>query len=1528
MVGKAAHGGGGTIHGVLYQLLWSLLKVASLQILNSDYEAKAKTLSSATVLLEPASGGDIQFDEDVQVVVQLKSRSNGAAWSLQDVIKKVLPDLFIAVDDSPESRQEFRFVTEAKMGRWERVYEGFFRDLVNREPFTLDDSTLLETGGQRGENTSSFYPEPCTEKALFSTICDVINTKPSIKKLKLDSETIQKRVWKLLSGFVFCDPINVEEVEAKVDTLLLSVIDNADQIADKRRSMAFSLGQLSVSGDVTVKALEFLDQHGLSATSLSKWNELLDSAKGVLQRSLTRRQYNSAIDLRRATLPRQTKRVLVINGDSGCGKSWLLNALANDAVDRSLIPLLIESKGNADADLKQLADIFWVDVRGGETSLALMSVGKRLDKVVGKGRAGLLALVDGVSSFDEAKALVDFDWESIQSHLVISCSKEVAASLAQICASDRLQVEFVGDFHWADLHEYLRLRIGETWATIPSDIRSTLLTPLLAAMYCDQFGSDGFQPTNEYQLFDQVYEKKTSGFTTATPLDQARVENLARDFRDGGSYPWTPQQLTEADIDDQCVGRLTRSGWLARSDDGMYRVFHDRLLRWAVASVTLHDLIGGKCSPSEITNLYETRIGLDNRSSSFLGYVAMDFLWLLCTRRPKHTALAVNLLKVMEEQSRSHYGDVYEVVETVGECAADAVFTRYCEFKTTGYPAHSLADCLRVIAGDRLEGYVKKLLQSDDKMDDRRAVNLVSDISMPVFAPDFWRVHKAGIASPEAFGQEEERAVFLYNETVKPLKKAAIGNHAWLDRAIRDADHKADPIKELAWLVANLDDDGVLWRKHKGYLIDQLENLDSRPLISCIGRHSDEDEVERLKVWVAKRDDFVHCEALRAMSRIDIDQAVGLLSKTDPGYMRMCKHWCFYELFERDPSGVSEEVTKWMQDAEYAWDVGLLFAERVNDISSQQLDLLLDALVVKLAEREPNDKKYDFWSEFHFLGRLAAVDLIAVLQKRNDSDLDEAIASLLLEYGTRDSIWGGLSPVNGALMTLNLMGSKKFTVVINNFLQDSNAFGLSDTIPWAVKCPDKRTFSLLEEIVRSDESWPGNGTASSKSFVAINQNAALRCIASHHLWEEVVKGVKLLGPHLYDGLELPKKPISGDWVDALKAESTSMPNIGNINALAVAGGEESGEIILKTLQQCGQDSDLAVHCIVSLKQCKYFSDVAVAEVASFLSMNKYRYAANQFLTYAGTDAAWDVIASDLEENFDYINALNLINLSKHAERAIEIVIENMPNGAYRGAEHQSREILFNRIQNPEYRSRIAETSTIQTMLHQAVAGTEGGIWFTGSKAYMIKCISYLDPGIAVDACLGCIRDRKAKDRERYPSLLLEIQPVAAVDLLVDELRSLESHQMRKAIARALTGTNVEQQIEQLHVSGDHRDRRAACELAGISHTERSKQILTRLLQDDDEEVIRASIAGLQTQRDFHEASKLIIRIDEESDRRMKTALIDCYVNTCQSGDPHRALTEETLGVLQNLSDYEWKLSRDRLKKRIEKREKALARKDK
>jgi hypothetical protein len=117
----APPGGPSTINGILYQMLWCLLRAVELYVesivTNTDNRPTAVVLR-----LEPRDGGDVQeLGNKTRRVIQLKTRSNHRTWSLHETIKTVLPDLYRAID-SPEDDTCYDFVTEGRMGRWQEVY--------------------------------------------------------------------------------------------------------------------------------------------------------------------------------------------------------------------------------------------------------------------------------------------------------------------------------------------------------------------------------------------------------------------------------------------------------------------------------------------------------------------------------------------------------------------------------------------------------------------------------------------------------------------------------------------------------------------------------------------------------------------------------------------------------------------------------------------------------------------------------------------------------------------------------------------------------------------------------------------------------------------------------------------------------------------------------------------------------------------------------------------------------------------------------------------------------------------------------------------------------------------------------------------------------------------------------------------------------------------------------------------------------------------------------------------------------------
>jgi hypothetical protein len=113
-------------------MLWSLLRALKMHVRECDRSSADNSVERAVLVLEPREGGgDVQERAGRRrIVEQLKAKSGGGTWSLSEVVKEVLPDLYLARDPAfPET--EYRFVTEGRMGRWGEVYR-FFQDLRTR----------------------------------------------------------------------------------------------------------------------------------------------------------------------------------------------------------------------------------------------------------------------------------------------------------------------------------------------------------------------------------------------------------------------------------------------------------------------------------------------------------------------------------------------------------------------------------------------------------------------------------------------------------------------------------------------------------------------------------------------------------------------------------------------------------------------------------------------------------------------------------------------------------------------------------------------------------------------------------------------------------------------------------------------------------------------------------------------------------------------------------------------------------------------------------------------------------------------------------------------------------------------------------------------------------------------------------------------------------------------------------------------------------------------------------------------------
>jgi hypothetical protein len=656
---NVAPGGPSTINGVLYQLLWSLATLGGFRA--SGQCVVQNQLEQITLIVEPSAGGDQHVvSAKKRVVEQLKARSTGDTWSLQQIISEALPDLYLAVDEAiPET--EFRFVTEGRMGNWAKAL-AFFGSLQALPVTTTDVLTLLSDDiadaidfGRGRPNKASFWEAgPYPPRKLFRKIVDTLR-----RRLAISAEPYEQTCRKtsaLLRGFRFEGGIKHETIRKLVDTWLLAQIGSADRLAQVRDNLLLDLGRIACAGNAVINREEFFKAKGLNGIPLTKWAELSEKSRHYLRGVLWRKQEDVFEDVR----PRFTaelldgwtnlRPILIVTGESGTGKTWHGYQTLISAAEAGDVVIYVEALGDADRDLEKAARAFWCSIKGVDESPPLERLRPRLRQIDKDNESRqVTVLVDNVVDIDEARRLIESDWEGWGTRLAMTCSEAVAEAITGHVGA-RGRVMRIWNFSHLELQHYLQNVVGMDWEQIPFDVRQVICRPLLARLFREIVSGDGWIPVNEYSLYERSWDDLSK--RKVQPMDLDAIRHLAANVLvDGSQYPWPIGDLRAAGIDNDALARLTVAGWIRESAENTFEIWHDRLLNWTVAEAIATSLRHITQSGVAIIQAV-AKLLIDQRAKcgKMLGYVPMDLLWLLLDSNAPAPALFAKVIAAYETQ--------------------------------------------------------------------------------------------------------------------------------------------------------------------------------------------------------------------------------------------------------------------------------------------------------------------------------------------------------------------------------------------------------------------------------------------------------------------------------------------------------------------------------------------------------------------------------------------------------------------------------------------------------------------------------------------------------------------------------------------------------------------------------------------------------------------------------------------------------------------------------------------------------------
>ena len=998
-------GGPSTINGVLYQMLWCLFRATRLHISSCTLDENTREITQASIRLEPSGGGgDLQeITGDRKVVAQLKARSDQGTWSLREVVEEVLPDLYLAIEAGPASA-DYQFITEGRIGGWSQVYS-FFQSLKTRQTPSgnifdaLDDTRPIPFRGMKGREGASdhskmpFWPaRDYSERTLFERIVEEVRRRLTTAKREEPLATTQQNAWNLLAHFTFIGDQTQENIRRQVDALLLALVNFDTEISEKRDAMLLGLARHATLGNADLDSTKFLAEYGLDSVPLTNWLLLRERGRLHLEGELRRRSYQSGEDVRDDLAAEVVTRwpekssMLVLSGESGQGKSWLLYALAKRLMSEKELAILIEATGDANRDLANVASVFWQAIKRNDTGPGVDRIADRRRQLIHE-RADrwLTVFIDGVEEPKEVRELAILPWEDWNVRLVVTAQPELARMFERV-AHDRATLFEVADFTVPQLQLYLSDRFGDDWPHVPSDVRNVLRRPLLAQLYCGVVGDRSWRPTNEYELYAAYWKRLREDEQILHVLDVVGLQRLAKSLLDGVSYPWAPEQLAKAGLESTSVARLVRLGFLRQTDTGRYEVWHDRILNWAVAQGLVAALRTKEMDAEGLSKHMQSLFKSHHTySGKFLGYVPMDVIWTIAD---PETGLPLELEQVVEALEGAGWQQaevLYDhLLPTVGARIIPTLYQRLATISSRGDVVleNRVIGAITSFAEQDLADHTSELLTKGCPWAKRAALKVLATRPNPQLLDAIWKLHCHMQADPQNFLREHDWKELLDGECFGALAAGVRCDHRWLERAIEQADPNQEPVHVLAYLVATLGNVPDMWQAHKQTLFNKVSPGKARALATNVYVYRDGEEVEWLIKQLGRPDDLIGATAFRALIRINPDLALEHLDRLPEQELCLTRHWCFAELLARRPEATLSRICQMMKAHPQPRNLGQVFQGQENALDERSLDVLLDDLESVLEDelagrRDPN--RGELWSLCELLAKANCLHLLRAL---------------------------------------------------------------------------------------------------------------------------------------------------------------------------------------------------------------------------------------------------------------------------------------------------------------------------------------------------------------------------------------------------------------------------------------------------------------------------------------------------------------------------------------------------------------------
>ncbi len=1504
-------GGSATVNGVLYQMLWTLLRASRATLAKSPL-VENDELQEVTIVVEPSGGGGdlVAQSAGKRSVEQIKARPDGRTWSLREVVESVIPDLYLATIND-RSDAEFRFITEGRIGTWKKEYD-FFRSIASstcpKDPLSdIDDSKPLwsrkGSATATATNKSGIFWErdSYTARELFLEIVSAVRNRKAVKKKETETQT-QHNLRSVLANFEFVGGQFMLKVQREIDSLLLAVVARNDEVPKVRDSLAMELARLATEGNQSIECQTLFKKANLNAIPLTQWANLRRRSQSIARRNLLIRAYKPSRDVRIEASRQllnywpQNIPVLAITGEIGSGKSWCVYSVCILAQATESLSVMVAAGANLEETLNRASATVWQEIAGHDAAIPLFQISARVRSVLGTPPSPWLTLaIDGIIDVQHARDLIHQPWEDWGIRLVLSLGKREAAQL-QHQVESRCRISSVHNFSTTELHTYLSSFLGHHWPDMPEFMRDILKVPLLADVFRQIMETSGNQhwiPHSEYELIREFWSRLNYLEASDTDL----LVQLGEKYLTEGAYPWRIRDVSKLGIDNDTLHRLEQAGWLKlvpSTFGNQVECVHLRLLNWMCA-VALVDSRQGKRSDlarlcKDVLSFFE---GSSPQHGHMLSFVLMDVIWLMCQSPDLRNEVPAVIAALEGDYSRTKF--VYgHLLPTIGSAVIDALIWRLREKIDDWFVPSLITTSLCTIGGDAAIKAALVLLDDENPLLQLCGCDVFAGCPSSEPLDKLWKLHNECRSTPDRFLREGEKhsAHILRNRTYPALKECCCVRPDWLEGAIERADVKEESVADLAFLLAEIEyQQGCkLWRKVKPILFEKLRDDARRAFVVCIGTFSDKEEIPWLLTALSETH-FIGVTAARVLARVEPLLAIGELHRIPPRELLGFPAGIFDPLFALEPEATRRRIAELMAKNSNSWEVAALYDGRSHCMDSTCLDVLLSDLQRQLdgllSEPDWGDS-VPLYRELQFLAQFRTTALVQHLQQQGGTSLEASLTKFILRIGRRS--WADSLSLRNAVRVLFRMGGDGFTTVVNEMLESDIWHVRFEAILLADRRPNEETFERLARIVSDSKE---------RELGYVEQCRAAVVLASHGKWAPVIDFVLALGTSAlattsdFPGIQyLPDMGFRApsdllQKISKLLQDCPSNATAGQVLALGF-GASEAAAILRRVAVECDPKADVALACIVALDMLQDNAPESVGFLNAQLQIKEHNFVATNALIRNGTQAALDTLESFAGVDVSGAVAINLIRHSAEKKRVLEKVSSSVARAVSgRASWNYVADLyrLIKGIRDTSIATAILAQPTVAEYLTAQAFADEGNVWLTGSKFSAIKCLAYIDPDAALVAAKAALRSPSRHDRDFYPPVVAELDPTHAANFLIEVLARETSDLVRKSIGRTIHSLDAEADILNALNSGDLTMQVAGCFSAGwFKPSVAIREQLVAKIRSSPAAVSDAAVAAMTQLAVRNECSLLGQELLLASDSFDRWLYLSCLVELADCGD--------------------------------------------